>query len=306
MGILNTLFGKNTESYQPKITVSQVEDIFSYGKQRNLTGTGFAAFKIQNLGANISWQAEPYFYTGYKNIPAQQVPANIQWYNNPFFAYVSISEDQVHYHYGEHGESAVFLCPETTDPKHIKLIDELFAHYYQSFGLPGSLKVTTPEKTIYDKSDKMKFLTDYLISDSEDFYDYFYDDDADHIVMFVDWREYDEDIITYCERIIKSGKLSVKTLDAENERGFVTLINYKDEQFNIPYQGAGADRDTTLITLNTAIAQDYELRLLKESLGNDTLALVPLSNAQWKELELQHPEQVEEKFSKLIPGQQIF
>ncbi|WP_262463682.1 hypothetical protein [Acinetobacter dispersus] len=39
----------------------------------------------------------------------------------------------------------------------------------------------------------------------------------------------------------------------------------------IPYQGEGADRDTTLKALNKILQPDYEIRFCLASVGSDTL-----------------------------------
>jgi hypothetical protein len=305
MNFIKKLFGGSGLAYTPKITVEKVQQLFEYGKQKNLIGTGSSDFPGKP-GQLIGWEAEGYYYKGYKNIPAQDVPAHIKWSANPVFAFVALVNDQIQYHYGENGESAVFICPVTTNPKHLMLIDDIFDHYYQKFGLPASLHQKVVVKPSFDKSDKMEFLKTYLEAADEDFfYDNFYED-IDHITMWVDWREEDDNIIHYCENIIQSEQLSVATTDAENERGFETTITYKGHETIIPYKGLGADRDTTIQTLNAVIGPDYEIRLFKESLGNDTLAFLPLSNSQWTELDKKYPQQVEARFLRITNQTELF
>ena len=45
------------------------------------------------------------------------------------------------------------------------------------------------------------------------------------------------------------------------------------------------DRDTTIKSINEFIQPKYEIRFCLESLGNDTLAFVVLTNDLWKQLE---------------------
>ncbi|WP_228277599.1 hypothetical protein [Acinetobacter dispersus] len=47
----------------------------------------------------------------------------------------------------------------------------------------------------------------------------------------------------------------------------------------IPYQGEGADRDTTLKALNQILQPDYEIRFCMASDGSDTLAFLPLPSS---------------------------
>lgn len=64
------------------------------------------------------------------------------------------------------------------------------------------------------------------------------------------------------------------------------------------YEEDKTSRDKTIIALNEAIKQDYEIRFCNESDG-DTLAFVPLTNAQWVSLEKKYPDAINEKFTKI-------
>ncbi len=173
--------------------------------------------------------------------------------------------------------------------------------------LPDSLNESKLIKEKADKTDKILFLEKYVASqDSDFFYDNFYDNDMDAIAMWIDWREEDENIITYCEDILQTNVLFVTTNNADNERGFHIIISYKDQETVIPYKGAGADRDTTLMTLNQILQPEFEIRLCKESLGNDTLCFLPLSQEQWSFLDTQYSEQVSEKFEIITKWTRMF
>lgn len=152
-----------------------------------------------------------------------------------------------------------------------------------------------------NKKNKIKFLEEYLLTKDPDFFaDNFCDDDAIYdIVMWIDWREEDENIIEYCVDILQTDQLSVETLDANNIRGFETIITYKNQEITIPYKCEGADRDTTIRTLNQIIKSDFEIRLCKESYGSDTLCFLPLTNKQWFQLEEKYKTQVAKKFKKI-------
>jgi hypothetical protein len=124
--------------------------------------------------------------------------------------------------------------------------------------------------------------------------------------MWIDWREEDENIINYCEEILQTEELSVETLDVENDRGFDTIITYKNQEISIPYKGEGSDRDTTIKTLNQIIQSEFEIRLCKESCVGDTLCFIPLTNEQWKKLDKKYPKQVNEKFEKITTERILF
>lgn len=162
-----------------------------------------------------------------------------------------------------------------------------------------SPKVTVEK--VADKTDKIKFIADYLTAQDQDFFNNHFcdDDDIYEIAMWIDWREEDENIITYCEDILQTDSLSVETFDADNKRGFEIKIIYKNKETIIPYKGKGADRDTTIKTLNQIIQSEFEIRLCKESLDSDTLCFLPLTNNEWIELETKYPKQVNEKFQKI-------
>lgn len=309
MSFLKKLFGQSEpeKDYEPKITVEKIHHIFEYGKLNNINGTSDENLKNLKVGRLISWE-ESYYFKGFKNNPAQTVPLNIKWSNNPIFCYVSIVDNKVQYHYGDDGSSAVFICPITTSTEHIKFIDEIFEHYYNEFGLPNSLNTTKIIKDKANKTDKMKFLEEYLTTQDQDFFSDNFCDDSDiyDIAMWIDWREEDENIINYCEEILQTEQLSVETLDAENERGFDTIITYKNQEIAIPYKGNGADRDTTIKTLNRTIQSEFEIRLCKESSGSNTLCFIPLTNEQWNELGEKHPKQMSEKFEKITTETKLF
>jgi len=105
------------------------------------------------------------------------------------------------------------------------------------------------------------------------------------LVIVVDWREHDEDIIQYCEDILQTKVLSAETVDVDNAQGFELTIIYKAQRLLVPYQKNGSNRDTTIISLNQIIAADYEIRLCNASLGLDTLQFLPLGKSVWEKLE---------------------
>lgn len=158
----------------------------------------------------------------------------------------------------------------------------------------------------FDHSDKMKLIREYLQNGTDDFFTEAFEG-AYGILMVVDWREEDDAIIQYCEDILKTGHLSAEFKDADNIRGFNIIIHYNGKEHNIPYTGKGVDRDTTVITLNEVIQPDYEIRLCIASKGSDTLEFLPLTAAQWAELEEEFgAEKVTQLFEKITKGVPLF
>ena len=153
--------------------------------------------------------------------------------------------------------------------------------------------------------EKLELVKKYVESKSDDVYYEIFENRYD-IIMFVDWREYDEDIINYCEAILETENLSVETIDTENKQGFETIIHYQDKATKVPYQGEGADRDTTIITLNEVLEPNYEIRLCKVSIGNDTLEFLPLPTEIWNQLESEFPENIDVLFQKIDKSTILF
>jgi hypothetical protein len=156
--------------------------------------------------------------------------------------------------------------------------------------------------------DKMGFLKAYM--DEKE--DYFYDrlPEAD-LLLWVDWRDDDGDIVKECERLLRTGDLSAKVIypNPAVQDGSAAEINIfcKGEHRKTIYPGAAADRDTTLFALNEALQPDYEIRFCLDSFWSDTLAFAPLSDSQWAELESEFgAEKVGKRFSKMRKDRKLF
>ena len=147
---------------------------------------------------------------------------------------------------------------------------------------------------------------EFLKNEDRESFDNFWENSQK--LVWIDWREYDEDIINYIEGVIQSGELSGKSKDADNEMGFDIFIEWKGNEYKISYPDKeGSDRDTTIKTLNKIIQPEYEIRLFMESLGNDTLAFVPLLKSEWEELEKEvGEEKVNYYFSKIDDESKMF
>lgn len=149
--------------------------------------------------------------------------------------------------------------------------------------------------------EKLKLLKDYLNSGDFDALA-----DADNILFWVDWREEDDAIIDYCESTLNTGHLTSTLKSVDNEMGFEITIHFNGQDTLIPYQGEGADRDTTLTTLNSAIQPAYEIRFCRDSDGSDTLAFIPLTKHEWQELENEFGKKVNYYFSRMPIGGTFF
>ncbi len=302
MGILKKLFGSPALQAKGATTTQQIEDIFAYGALHNLSAASMPVTgKLQRLGSNISWESEPGFYRGYHSIRPQKIPAHIKWQNNPFFAYMGVVDGAIEYRYSEGSGATWYTCPPTTNPDHIQLIDRIFLAWYQHLQLPQSLH-TAPDRIT---SNAFEMVKRYLSEGSTVAFHKTFSGTYD-AVMWVDWREEDDAIIRYCEDILQTGRLSATVKEVFENPGFELIIEYGEMKRKVPYRSSGADRDTTLVTLNDVIQPDYEIRFCKASAGSDTLAFLPLAAAQWKELEKKYGAMVLKHFSKVSKSTAFF
>lgn len=154
-------------------------------------------------------------------------------------------------------------------------------------------------------TEKLETIESYIENPTSDFYYDVFDGRYD-IVMVVDWREDDEEIIGYCENILETGHLSAEIEDVDNQQGFTITIHYADKSLVIPYQGDGADRDTTLFALNEILQPDYELRFCKVSDGSDTLDFIPLPKILWHRLDMKYAGKMDELFGRFTDDSAFF
>lgn len=146
-------------------------------------------------------------------------------------------------------------------------------------------------------TEKLETIESYIENPTVDFYSDVFDGRYD-IVMVVDWREEDDEIVQYCENILETGHLSAEFEDADNQQGFTLTIHYGEKSLLIPYVGDGADRDTTLLALSEILQPDYEIRWCKVSAGNDTLEFIPLPKILWHRLDMKYAGKMDELFGR--------
>ena len=119
------------------------------------------------------------------------------------------------------------------------------------------------------------FLSDNPIENIETFFD-------NENIFGVDWREYDEDIVSYINDELSE---EWKTIPSEKEGALDTVILKNDEkEAVIPYDEDAWDRDTTLKSIGKFIDDKYKLCWFKPSLGGDTLGFVVIENEGWEKL----------------------
>jgi hypothetical protein len=150
----------------------------------------------------------------------------------------------------------------------------------------------------------LQLVRDVLESTDAEALDALMEDDA--TVFFVDWRGEDDAIPEYCETILETGTLSAETVDADNEAGFDIYINYAGKRLKVPLVIGLEDRHITICSLNEILHPDYEIRLVKDPAGSDTVAFLPLPTATWMQLENQYGAAVPKYFYKITSKPNIF
>ena len=105
-------------------------------------------------------------------------------------------------------------------------------------------------------------------------------------ITWIDWREYDEDIISYFNGLLPQEDIvDVEIKEIKLGRGIDIILKKDNKTLAIPYEDDATDRDITIKTLDEFISPKYQIRLFSESLGDDTLAFTVLNSDEWKELE---------------------
>ena len=105
-------------------------------------------------------------------------------------------------------------------------------------------------------------------------------------ITWIDWREYDEDIISYFNGLLPQEDIvDVEIKEIKLGRGIDIILKKDNKTLAIPYKDDETDRDITIKTLNDFISPKYQVRVFMESIGDDTLAFTVLNSNEWKELE---------------------
>ena len=105
-------------------------------------------------------------------------------------------------------------------------------------------------------------------------------------ITWIDWREYDEDIISYFNGLLPQEDIvDVEIKEIKLGRGIDIILKKGNKSLTIPYEDDRTDRDITIKTLNDFISPKYQIRVFMESIGDDTLAFTVLNSDEWKDLE---------------------
>lgn len=144
-----------------------------------------------------------------------------------------------------------------------------------------------------------------FLSAPEKYEDAFWESDA---LIWVDWREYDEDMIRYFnEKLPAADKIDFECAETEKERGVDIILKKGGACMPVPYADGYMDRDTTLISIQKYVSPKYRIFCYLGSLGCDTLAFCICPASEWNRLEQEFgAEKVALYFAPVQEGSKMF
>lgn len=244
----------------------------------------------------------------YRRDETFHLPPRVTFSWMPRFAHVPLVGGAVHYHWNADGHAPLWACPATRDPDRMSHIDAIFDHWEarlrQREADDAAAEARRAAADTIDRSNPMALIRRYL-EQGDPFYlhEILGAPDTDDIILWVDWREEDDRIVSECARILGLNGLTARFVEREDtfpleliRDGRVTMVDYDDP----------TNRNTTLIALDQVLRPDYELRYCSDSAGSDTAALLPLPAAAWRILERDYPDAVQHCFVPLSADTSIF
>jgi len=112
--------------------------------------------------------------------------------------------------------------------------------------------------------------------------------DNEEVLIWVDWREYEEDLISYFnQHLPEADQIHCEMINIDKPRGIDIVLSSTERKMTIPFAEEVTDRDSAIRAMQAMIAPAYQIRWYMESLGNDTLAFVLMQTEQWLEQEEQ-------------------
>ena len=81
-------------------------------------------------------------------------------------------------------------------------------------------------------------------------------------ITWIDWREYDEDIIGYFNGLLAHDDIiELETKEIDLGRGIDLILKKDNKVLTIPYEDDETDRDITIKTLDEFISPKYQIRV---------------------------------------------
>jgi len=130
--------------------------------------------------------------------------------------------------------------------------------------------------------------------------------DDNSTVFWVDWREDETDIVSYCESVLETGNLEAEWEDVNTPRGVDLVIHYKGKTARPKLVEDAADRHLALCALNEILAPEFEIRFCIDSKGGDTLAFLALPASLWRDLEEGYGDAVPRHFYRFSEKPNLF
>jgi len=120
-----------------------------------------------------------------------------------------------------------------------------------------------------------EFLKD-PIKNREDFFN-------SKVITWIDWREYDEDIIGYFNGLLAHEDIiELETKEIDLGRGIDLILKKDNKVLIIPYEDDETDRDITIKTLDDFISPKYQIRLFSNEFGKEKLEFFFTPVSQFK------------------------
>lgn len=124
-------------------TLQKVQEFFNHCSNRNIRSAADYSHQFKyGIGSLISWYISEPQAAHSSSISNCNKPSYIKWSSHPEYAFLSVINNEVSYYYSSTCESEIEQCSLTTDPDHIKIINELFDYYYRKFILEEKAATT--------------------------------------------------------------------------------------------------------------------------------------------------------------------
>jgi hypothetical protein len=115
--------------------------------------------------------------------------------------------------------------------------------------------------------------------------------------LVMDWRSYEGDLLDALAELIPQADLSYQWTAAKDD----LYIVYRGRRHKVGLTFSGRDRYITLRRLNEILAGEYELRVFRHTLGDDTHCFYPKPCSWWAEMERAFPAAIERVFARITP-----
>lgn len=113
-----------------------------------------------------------------------------------------------------------------------------------------------------------------------------YENAANYLV--IDWREEDDKVVAACRNALLDGsqaELKFTSVENDDHCSATGILKYGDRSLEIEIPFSHKSRYILLRAVNQILSPDYEIRLIRHSLGGDTHEFMLFSRQQWSEIQ---------------------